>query len=372
MHLYHESRILHSMNTSLHWDKWSDIIDDNTYIVNYLDVPEDEIMSMTHRANKKFKKDHKKGTKTDLQNKNIILVYEFEVMHTLVWTAVSDYLHNEGWKNILIIDGGFELRITDKFNMHFAQSPFFYYAFAEKPYKEFEEAIAEKDTLFSSLARRARYSRVRITVDLIERGLDKKGYVSCGWCGHEEFFTHPHFKQNMLWYKLIPEHLHDRFPVTLNHPDEDQWEVEGRGLDRVCLNVVQETHVGWMYQEKYRTQTRSDRAHFTEKSTKPFWYYQIPLVFGTPFQVELLKNQGFDMFDDIFDLSYDNEIDVIKREKMLVDQIEKFCAKPISYWQDYMLENKSRFFHNRKNLLTNYQILRDTLKSKISNLDSFS
>mgnify|MGYP001093674173 CR=1 FL=1 len=369
MQLYHESQTLHSMNTSLHWNKWSDIIDDNTYIVNYLDIPEDEIMSMTHRANKKFKKDHKRNTKTNLQNKNIILVYEFEVMHSLVWNSACDYLNEEGWNNILVIDGGFELYQKGSKPYHFAQSPFFYNCLNTRQYKQFEESIAERDTLFSSLARRARYSRVRLTVDLIERGLDKKGHVSCGWCSHENFFTYPNYGPNRLWYNLIPEHLHDRFPVTLGHPDSDQWEVEIGGLDKVCLNVVQETHVGWMYQEKYRTQTLSDRAHFTEKTAKPFFYFQLPLVFGTPFQVELLKNQGFDMFDDIFDLSYDTELDVIKREKMFVDQIEKFCTKPVSYWQDYMLENKQRLLHNKNQLIFVYRQLCDDLHFKLKFLN---
>jgi len=363
MHIYSESENLSKMLTALNWQEWADILPKDFFVINYLDCQETELVSFTHRAINKWKKHNLKG-------KNIVLVYEFEVMHTLLWTAVVDYLRSEGWENILLIDGGFEMRTPPDPNFHFAQSPFFYNCFTEKSYKDVEEAIAEKDTLFSCLGRRARYSRVRITVDLLERGLDKLGYVSCGWCPHENFFSKPIRKENKLWYQFIPEHLTERFPVTLNHPDNDQWEVEIGGLDKVCLNVVQETHVGWMYQEKYRSQTRSDRAHFTEKTAKAFWYYQLPLVFGTPWQVNLLQTRGFDMFEDIFDLSYDTEIDVYKREKLFVDQIEKFCKKPVSYWQDYMLENKARLIHNRNHMTTTYNLLVNNLKNKLKYLDT--
>ena len=363
MHIYYESNNLLKMQTALDWNQWTDIVPKNFFVINYYDCPETELVSFTSRAVNKWKKQNFKG-------KDIVLLYEFEVMHTFFWQSVVDYLRSEGWDNILLIDGGFEMANPPGCKFHFVQSPFFYNCFAEKPYKEFEEAIAEKDTLFSSLARRARYSRVRITVDLIERGLDKLGYVSCGWCPHENFFTDPLCEENKLWYQFIPEHLHKRFPISLNHPDNDQWEVEIGGLDKVCLNVIQETHVGWMYQEEYRSQTRSDRAHFTEKTAKAFWYYQIPLVFGTPWQAQLLKSQGFDMFEDIFDLSYDKEIDVHKREKLFVNQIEKFCTKPISYWQDYMLENKDRFIHNRTNMLTIYNLLKNKIKNKLEYLET--
>lgn len=380
MQLYYESKNYTNMSRSLHWDKWQDILPNDIFIIDYFDVPEEELVSMTHRANKKWKTRQKKKTHTELLYKNIILVYEFEVMHTFTWHAVCDYLRQEGWLNILIIDGGFEFRLPDKhqgtpgnYNVNFAQSPFFYQAFRQQPYKEFEEAIAEKDTLFSSLARRAQYSRIRITVDLLQRKLDEKGYISCGWSrDSKDFFTCSDHNNSKPWLQIIPQHLQHKFPLSLGHQDDDQWEVEGNGLDKVCLNVAQETHVGWMYQEKYRSQTKSDRAHFTEKSAKPFYYWQLPLVFGTPFQVGLLQSQGFDMFDDIFDLSYDKELDVIKREKMFVDQVELFCKKPIAYWQDYMLENKQRLVHNRKNLLFNYKTLRDNVKLKIKRLNNCS
>jgi hypothetical protein len=365
MQLYHESQSIDKMNTELDWDKLSTLLPDDIFVINYLDIQEDMLVSMTQRANKKFKKDN-----TNLTNKNIILVYEFEVMHSLVWNSVCDYLNEEGWNNILVIDGGFELYQKGSKPYHFAQSPFFYNCLNTRKYKQFEESVAEKDTLFSSLARRARYSRVRITADLLSRQLDTKGYVSCGW--HEDckkYFDKENEQWSKPWLNIIPQNLHDRFPVTLGHPDSDQWEVETGGLDKVCLNVVQETHVGWMYQEKYRTQTLSDRAHFTEKTAKPFFYFQLPLVFGTPFQVKSLQNQHFDMFDDIFDLSYDTELDVIKREKMFVDQIEKFCTKPVSYWQDYMLENKQRLLHNKNQLIFVYRHLCENLHSKLKFLN---
>jgi hypothetical protein len=65
-----------------------------------------------------------------------------------------------------------------------------------------------------------------------------------------------------------------------------------------------------------------DLIHISEKSMKPFLYYQIPLFCASYLHVDVLrKKYGFDMFDDIVNHDYDYEKDNIKRMKKIIEQI---------------------------------------------------
>jgi hypothetical protein len=54
-------------------------------------------------------------------------------------------------------------------------------------------------------------------------------------------------------------------------------------------------------------------VHITEKSFKPFYYFQIPLFVASHRHVEFLKKEhNLYLFEDLVDHSYDKEIDHIK------------------------------------------------------------
>ena len=49
-----------------------------------------------------------------------------------------------------------------------------------------------------------------------------------------------------------------------------------------------------------------DDIHITEKSFKPFFYYQFPLILGSYHHIKYFRNAypGVDFFDDILESSY--------------------------------------------------------------------
>ena len=61
-----------------------------------------------------------------------------------------------------------------------------------------------------------------------------------------------------------------------------------------------------------------------------------------------LEDFPFDLFDDIIDHSYDNEINPTKRIFMAVKQLEKICYTPLDFWKKYKKSNLDRFINNRK------------------------
>jgi len=86
-------------------------------------------------------------------------------------------------------------------------------------------------------------------------------------------------------------------------------------------------------------------------SEKIFRAIQLPrpiLLYSMPGSVKVLKDYGFELFDDIVDHSYDRETNDIKRQVMLLDQL---CAwQNRSFTEQNLIDFEQRIKHN-KNLL---------------------
>ena len=97
--------------------------------------------------------------------------------------------------------------------------------------------------------------------------------------------------------------------------------------------------------------------HVTEKTFRPFIYYQIPIIVATPNHIKYLRDvYGFDMFDDLVNHSYDSELDDRKRIKMIIDEIGRLRDKKEkvkSFYKnniDRFKNNRNIFFEVSKNL----------------------
>ena len=101
----------------------------------------------------------------------------------------------------------------------------------------------------------------------------------------------------------------------------------------------------------------NSEIHLTEKTIKPFCFYQIPIIFGTQFHNHYLKKDyGFDLFEDIIDISFDSEPVSTKRLSMVANEIKR------------IYQNKNEFINFYKNnidrLESNRKILQDIVDSK--------
>lgn len=86
----------------------------------------------------------------------------------------------------------------------------------------------------------------------------------------------------------------------------------------------------------------------TEKSLKPFLFYQIPLFVTYPYNLKCLRDIGFDLFDDIIDNSYDLELDPKVRIDKIIRNLIKLKSIDLS---NYFKDNKIRFINNRNLIL---------------------
>ncbi len=100
------------------------------------------------------------------------------------------------------------------------------------------------------------------------------------------------------------------------------------------------------------TETSFDTQFITEKSLKPFYLLQFPIIFGYSGIIQYFRDKGFDMFDDIIDHSYDklDSNQCSEKADAIVTELERLCDLD---WKTIQTENKDRLKHNQ-NLLNKY------------------
>jgi hypothetical protein len=94
-------------------------------------------------------------------------------------------------------------------------------------------------------------------------------------------------------------------------------------------------------------------VHMTEKTFKPFYFYQIPIFLATRNHVKRLKERypQLDLFDDIIDHSfYDNIENDSTRLSATFDQIKKLYENR-NYIKEFYKKNKERLEKNRQAII---------------------
>jgi hypothetical protein len=106
--------------------------------------------------------------------------------------------------------------------------------------------------------------------------------------------------------------------------DNDQWRNLGPNITRwisytnlewynsTCFSVVAES---WMRSLHWENSPRSYKTEVSEKILKPLAFEHPFIVFGSVDTLAYLKSQGFTTFDNLFDESYDNIVDDVKRHQ---------------------------------------------------------
>lgn len=91
--------------------------------------------------------------------------------------------------------------------------------------------------------------------------------------------------------------------------------------------------------------------HITEKSIKPFFYYQFPLILSTYHHTKALKERyDLDFFDDVIDHSYDDEIDNKIRFKKFTQELKRLYDNKKELI-DFYNKNQIRFQNNKNKII---------------------
>ena len=114
------------------------------------------------------------------------------------------------------------------------------------------------------------------------------------------------------------------------------------------INIVTESYYNF----------KENDIHITEKSFKPFYYFQLPLFLSRPNHVKMMREEyNFYFFDELINHSYDDEIDDVKRFHMVVDEIKRLST---------MREEISIYYKNNVDkLIDNHNFIKTYSEKKI-------
>ena len=94
-------------------------------------------------------------------------------------------------------------------------------------------------------------------------------------------------------------------------------------------------------------------CYISEAIFRPFVFMQPFLTVAQPRTLHVLREWGFDVFDDLFDNSYDLEPDMFKRTEMVITQIQKFSQLTPSQLKKITLDLEPRLLYNYNRYFSN-------------------
>ena len=102
------------------------------------------------------------------------------------------------------------------------------------------------------------------------------------------------------------------------------------------------------------TNFEDEAIHISEKSLKPFYYFQFPLILASYHHIKYLKDvYAFDLFEDIINYDYDNIQNNRDRLFTFIEEINRIHNNKELFIEFYK-NNKERFIKNH-NILANYK-----------------
>ena len=144
------------------------------------------------------------------------------------------------------------------------------------------------------------------------------------------------YEKNRNWFNEAYKEFSVQLPMHVLIPEDRET------LENSYVNIVTESSY---------LNSNINVVHITEKSIRPFYFHQIPIILATPNHVKTLREKfNLDMFDDIVDHSYDNEFDDKKRIFILANEIERLDENKESIIEFYK-NNKQRFEDNKNKIL---------------------
>ena len=128
-----------------------------------------------------------------------------------------------------------------------------------------------------------------------------------------------------------------------NHEDyRAEHHISLKSYDESYINIITESHFS------------IENVHITEKSFKPFYYFQIPIFVASYKHVDYLrKEHDLYLFDDLIDHSYDLEPDSTKRILKIVEEIKRLSNLRDEV-KEYYSKNLDKMIHN-SNYILNYK-----------------
>jgi hypothetical protein len=222
---------------------------------------------------------------------------------------------------------------------------------------------------FLSLNNSCRLHRVYLLTQILDKNLpiDKCSFLfstgtPIGWKYNKDVFKSCLdilLETNIISNELYNKTFNYSLPKILDYDNTNGTFIYNNltNLYDTILNLVTENLTGMSNGD-----ISNDKIYtFTEKTIKPYIAKQIPLFFALPGHLNVLRELGFDLFDDLIDNSYDTEMNHVKRLDLILNELEKLLKLDLI---EYKKNNHHRFDYN-------YNLLEILTKSGEEKVKSF-
>ena len=263
------------------------------------------------------------------------------------WKGVIDILLGFGYKEsqLLGIYGSFVSPITD-----IPCIPEYRFLNRYQLYEKINYTdVFTRTHKFVALSGMPRPNRVMFTKELLMRNLRSHGIITCGSLSD----AHIKDKTLALYDFLDLGEYRSQFPVIYDteFPGYNSEKIHTPFLDAV-YNVVEESG----FEDYLNLKNHPELSFFmlvgsdsflTEKTTKCFGFYQIPVFVAPRGYVAEIRKLGFDVFDDIVDHSYDDIEDPHQRMVSVADEVKR------------LVDNKLPDNNLKNRLIGNHDIMKE-------------
>jgi hypothetical protein len=267
----------------------------------------------------------------------------------------------------LLVDSVFDVNVGS--NVKMLQSyklsflPFFENYCVEQHDSQFvlnDTSIYNKRDGFLSLNGSMRTQRILLLIELIKNGyvnLDGtisniNNNISFLFYGNNKFDIESYniFIDNMLLNEEITNEefvllnsISNSLPIIVNGEMGERPDLLLREYYANILNLVTDNATGFDDSDNFKYGTIT----LTEKAWKPFKTHQLPLYIGLPGYVDVIRNLGFDVFDDFINHNYDKEQNHVERIKIVVEELNKLTQLDML---EFYNKNRKRFVNNCANI----------------------
>ena len=129
------------------------------------------------------------------------------------------------------------------------------------------------------------------------------------------------------------------------------WEPQTLWLDQTETTDLNHYQLPNQYQYSFMqviAESTTDRFFITEKTATALFYNKLFIVFGCKHYHRYLKLLGFELYDELFDYSFDDEEESEQRADGVVQNLNKFRDKTTEELEQLLETVKDKIAHNRK------------------------
>jgi len=247
---------------------------------------------------------------------------------------------------IIITHRNYPLSLEKKFNCKIITVKYAY-AYYSRKMKQQSLSVASSTTLikkFLSLNNRAQWNRQALMQFLIKSDQMKDFYFSY-WCedrfkvGRRVVYDQMNQVIGNTWFNknLDLETLYELIPITIDKEfTGNDWSAGTDFFYQTSFaSFVNETYTGQNF-----------NPFLSEKTMKPLAYGHPFLVFCSAGTLSILKDLGFETFDDIFDERYDQIENAQLRFEHLLREVDRICNFENATLADITMQITPKLQHN--------------------------